>query len=179
VLVLNHNQIARHYLKQHFLQDMLSCIPIFVKQFTLLEILQLVRIHRLSDIMENLEDSFNLRTKFAALIDVTKLLFFFLFVCHLIACSWYYISVLEQQNGYNLTWLIDAGLDHAPLHSRYIAALYWSFVTTLTIGYGDIVPQTDPERCFFILVGLISSLTFGFTISAIGNIFGQISEQKK
>lgn len=58
-----------------------------------MDIIQLCRIHRISDIMTNLEDSFNLRTKFASVIDVTKLICLFLFVCHLISCAWYFVSV--------------------------------------------------------------------------------------
>lgn len=46
--------------------------------------------------------------------------------------------------------------------------MYWGSVTTLTIGYGDILPITNIERAYVILVALLSSIVFGFTITNIG-----------
>lgn len=61
---------------------------------------------------------------------------------------------------------------------RYIIALYWSVITTVTVGYGDIVPVTTFERIFVIIVTLIICGVFGYCISNIGNIFKQMSEKK-
>lgn len=49
--------------------------------------------------------------------------------------------------------------------------MYWGSVTTLTIGYGDIYPTTEMEKAYVILVALMSSIVFGFTIANIGEIF--------
>lgn len=57
--------------------------------------------------------------------------------------------------------------------------MYWGSVTTLTIGYGDITPTTETERAYVILVAVMSSLVFGFTISNIGQIFNTIAEKNK
>jgi len=57
--------------------------------------------------------------------------------------------------------------------------MYWGSVTTLTIGYGDITPTTETERAYVILVAVMSSVVFGFTISNIGQIFNSIAEKNK
>lgn len=58
-----------------------------------------------------------------------------------------------------------------PWTSRYITSIYWSSITTLTIGYGDIAPVTDAERLYVVVIAVLSSIVFGYTISSIGTIF--------
>ena len=45
-------------------------------------------------------------------------------------------------------------------------ALYFSFVTGLTIGYGDIAMKTSLGRCVAILLGFIGVLFTGLVIAA-------------
>lgn len=54
--------------------------------------------------MESLEERFNLRIRFAAIIDVTKIIFSFLFICHLIACAWHLVAVFETNANIHDTW---------------------------------------------------------------------------
>ncbi len=44
-------------------------------------------------------------------------------------------------------------------------ALYWSLVTALTIGYGDIVPTQKATRIFAIIVGLCGILLTGLFVA--------------
>jgi voltage-gated potassium channel len=45
-------------------------------------------------------------------------------------------------------------------------ALYFSFVTGLTIGYGDIVMKTPFGRCIALFIGLIGIIFTGLVIAA-------------
>jgi voltage-gated potassium channel len=45
-------------------------------------------------------------------------------------------------------------------------ALYFSCVTGLTIGYGDIAMKTTPGRCVALLIGLIGVIFTGLVIAA-------------
>ena len=71
------------------------------------------------------------------------------------------------------TLLLDAAYRSLSLHSRssqvyaeqepsllikYIYSYYWSLATMSTIGYGDLIPTTDPERDYAIFVMLFSAL---------------------
>lgn len=38
------------------------------------------------------------------------------------------------------TWVVLSGLEDAGTYERYITALYWSFSTLCTVGYGDVTP---------------------------------------
>ena len=45
-------------------------------------------------------------------------------------------------------------------------ALYFSFITGLTIGYGDVVVKTFLGRCVAIIIGLIGTLFTGLVVAA-------------
>lgn len=47
----------------------------------------------------------------------------------------------------------------------------------LTIGFGDIVPVSSLEKIFVIIMAMIGSIVFGFTISTIGTIILNITKQ--
>ncbi|QUH27823.1 potassium channel family protein [Vallitalea guaymasensis] len=53
----------------------------------------------------------------------------------------------------------------------YGDSLWWGFVTTTTVGYGDYFPITIPGRLFGIALMLIGISTFGFLTAAIASIF--------
>jgi voltage-gated potassium channel Kch len=52
----------------------------------------------------------------------------------------------------------------------YSDFLYFSFVTLLTIGYGDIVPVTDIAKKAIILIGLIGHF---YTVFVVGIVIGK------
>ena len=56
------------------------------------------------------------------------------------------------------------------LSVRYVGALYWSFTTLTTVGYGDISANTTAERVFAILGMVGGGLMFSVIISYIGTM---------
>lgn len=75
-----------------------------------------------------------------------------------------------ETNSNNESWLDSKGITNAYWTTRYINAFYFSTITTLTVGYGDIVPVTNIERIFVIGMALVICGLFAYTISSIGNI---------
>lgn len=59
-----------------------------------------------------------------------------------------------------------AGLLIARLEDRSLGeAIYFSYVTGLTIGYGDITPETTLGRVISILIGLIGTVFTGIIVA--------------
>ena len=52
-----------------------------------------------------------------------------------------------------------------------MASIHFSFITMMTVGYGDIVPKTQSERIFTIVITIIGCGIFGYAINTIGSIF--------
>jgi len=44
----------------------------------------------------------------------------------------------------------------------------------MTIGYGDIVPVTNLEKLFVVILALFFCGVFGYSVSAIGEIFRKL-----
>ena len=94
------------------------------------------------------------------MVDLIKLICFILLVTHYMACVWHYIGSLEG-NG----WINLFGFEDTEWKTRYIASLYWSTITTLTVGYGDITAVTDLERVFVIIASMLACGVFGYAIN--------------
>jgi predicted permease len=57
--------------------------------------------------------------------------------------------------------LITAKVDGVPLPD----ALYFTFITALTVGYGDIVPTTGVTRAISVLTGFIGVIYVGLVVA--------------
>ena len=59
---------------------------------------------------------------------------------------------------------------------NYITSLYWAVITMLTVGYGDIAPQTLKERLFAIGVIILSCGVFAYALSKISVIVDEMTK---
>ncbi len=57
------------------------------------------------------------------------------------------------------------------MYTKYVNSFYFSLITMCTVGYGDITPVALNERIFIILMVLLGSLVFAYTVNTIGSIF--------
>lgn len=51
----------------------------------------------------------------------------------------------------------------------YFRALYFCYISLLTIGYGDLAPKTNAGRCFFVIWSLIAVPTMTILVSDLGD----------
>ena len=58
---------------------------------------------------------------------------------------------------------------------QYINCLYFSVVTIVTVGYGDITPKNIYEKIYVILLILIGCGSHAYSISTIGNILTNLN----
>lgn len=89
--------------------------------------------------IESIEEVVNPSLTMQTILELFKSIFLVLFVSHSCACLWNMIGQMEIDSGKN-SWLISKDIVDEDWDSRYINSLYFATITTLTIGYGDIVP---------------------------------------
>lgn len=51
--------------------------------------------------------------------------------------------------------------------------MYFTIITMITVGYGDIAPVNSVEKIYTIFMNLLSCGTFAYAISCIGQIFSE------
>ncbi|CAD8180977.1 unnamed protein product [Paramecium pentaurelia] len=176
-------QIMKHYVKGNFFWDIIVVIPFLISYLDIpfVRYTLLLRLTRLSPLMTSIEEVLNLEDSLQIFLDLLKLIFFLLLTGHFCGCAWHWVAIIEYQDyGQEITWLThyEPNAMNYEWFDRYIISLYWSVITTVTVGYGDIVPVTTVERVFVIVVTLLICGVFGYCLSNIGNIFKQITDKK-
>jgi uncharacterized membrane protein len=57
-------------------------------------------------------------------------------------------------------------------------AFYWSFITTMTVGYGDLTLVNDSSRAFSIFYILLSVIIVAAAIGNIGAIQAEVKAER-
>ncbi|RNA06570.1 potassium voltage-gated channel subfamily H member 2-like, partial [Brachionus plicatilis] len=186
--VVSHSgKIALHYFKGWFLIDVVAAIPfdlMLIGSDTkeggyLIGLLKTARLLRLVRVARKLDRYSEYGAAVLFLLMCT-----FALIAHWLACIWYAIGNSERRSyaerGIPITWLDQlANQTHQPynlthnlggptLKSKYITALYFTFSSLTSVGFGNISPNTNSEKVFSICVMLIGSLMYA-------SIFGNVS----
>ena len=115
-------------------------------------------------VLKKIEESFLLQPTSTNLIALLKLLFVILIIAHLCACIWVFEA--SQYDDADYSWY---GIDKLQINSfsplwfdMYIKAFYFSTVTMVTVGYGDIYPTNNTERLLSIGTMLLACCIFAY-----------------
>ena len=54
---------------------------------------------------------------------------------------------------------------------RYIDSIYFTIITLMTVGYGDIHPETYVEKVYIMIVTIFGCGVYGYALNTIGSIF--------
>lgn len=172
--VVNLRKISLNYIKVRFWIDVLSTIPFdyiglimagdsdSTGPFALISLLKLVRVLRLNRIISimNIRDDIKLSLRFL------KLIFFLILYLHVLACSWYYIVIIEKDWMPPLDYVfVSYRFYEESLTYKYAMGLYHS---VLMFTGNDIGPRGTFQTmfvAFFIMLGAIIT----------ANIFGQLA----
>ena len=162
----NRREIARRYFDLMFWIDFIGVFPFYVvalaisgelgkdsqkaSYLALLQLIRLVRIHRVKQLFDNLQYNSKISLMWLTLIRNFSAA---LVWTHFAACIMYFIARQFQFDEED-TW-IGASLAGLNPYERYVTTLYWSVVTFTTVGYGDFSPVNSAEQIW----GMIYMMT--------------------
>jgi len=174
-----HKDILFNYLRSGLIMDFISMFAIIGREASsssdlkYLGLLALLRLYRIPTLIASIEDYFQFNRKVKTMVEIAKLTFVVFILAHWFGCILYSITKIEQNT---LNWLNTVqGVDDGDVVGYYVASLYWAIMTMSTVGYGDIAPVTTNERVLTIGIMIISSIVFGFLLSAIGGLLLEFS----
>jgi len=186
-LILERKIIIEKYLRFRFWLDLTTIVPVFIDPFStyiqgnlrFLQFCFLIRIFFLNEMIRKIFDFYNSGEFINSIIGLIKLTILTLYVAHICACLWHYISLVDSQN-YHVTWLtIFLQTDEdITLSNQYITSLYWAVTTMITVGYGDIVPKTPNEKIFAITSMLLACCVFAYIMNSIGLVINSFNNRQ-
>lgn len=182
VYITNRTKIFKHYLKYDFILDLFTIVPLFINYISsmkFLETFMLIRIINLDKMIRRLEEYMQLQGKKEGVFQLIKMIINLLFLAHLCACVWHYIGLWEISIGVYDNWLYAKKIENEHWFIRYIYSLYFSIVTMMTVGYGDISSSNYIESCFNVFIIIYGCGVFAYSINNIGNIFKEMYYEDK
>uniref|UniRef100_A0A674PS52 Voltage-gated inwardly rectifying potassium channel KCNH2 n=1 Tax=Takifugu rubripes TaxID=31033 RepID=A0A674PS52_TAKRU len=181
-VVTQSSLIAVHYFKGWFLIDMVAAIPFDLLIFrsadettTLIGLLKTARLLRLVRVARKLDRYSEYGAAVLFLLMCT-----FALIAHWLACIWYAIGNVEHSTSAGIGWLDNLGeqlgkpyndsmVGSGPsIRDKYVTALYFTFSSLTSVGFGNVSPNTNSEKIFSICVMLIGALMYA-------SIFGNVS----
>lgn len=85
--------------------------------------------------------------------------------------KWYALSL--SVTAFSLLWVVGAIVfwqcEKEAQGMTYFQALYFCYVSLLTIGYGDLAPKSNAGRCFFVVWSLIAVPTMTILVNDLGS----------
>ena len=87
-----------------------------------------------------------------------------LMIVHFLACLWNMLGELQESNE---TWLDATGYRDEGLWERYWISYYFVYTTITTTGYGDVVPSTQLEFMFSIVLVLTGVVLQSFILKVM------------
>lgn len=91
----------------------------------------------------------------------------FALIAHWLACIWYAIGNVERNSQSRIGWLnslgdqlgkpydVNISGSGPSIKDKYVTALYFTFSSLTSVGFGNVSPNTNSEKIFSICVMLI------------------------
>ena len=193
--------IAVAYLKSWFIVDFISCLPFSLLDMlgsdssaktsrynNLLRLARLPRLYKLFRIarvikafdhnhtegmLDRVQDFFQINSR---LLKLVKFLLTASICVHLSACVWYFAAKISDLGPD--TWVVRCGFANEDPWTVYLAAVYWSITTCVTVGYGDINAFTQLEMTIAIVWMVIGVGFYSFTIGSLSSFLTSIDTRE-
>ncbi|KAH9509636.1 Potassium voltage-gated channel sub H member 7, partial [Bulinus truncatus] len=172
-VVSDQQKIAINYVKGWFVIDAIAAIPFDLLLFgsgtsdtmTVTGVLKTARLLRLLRVIRRIEAFAEYGSAVLLLLMVT-----FTLIGHWLACIFYAIATMERpQLHAPISWLDtlanqtemyfypNDSMSGPTIKSKYITALYFTFTSLTSIGFGNIAPNTNMEKIFSIFAMMLGS----------------------
>ncbi|EAR97005.2 cyclic nucleotide-binding domain protein (macronuclear) [Tetrahymena thermophila SB210] len=96
-------------------------------------------------------------------------------IAHILSCLWIFLAESLQHRNIQ-TWLKSSEVNVTPWHEIYINSYYFTVVTMVTVGYGDVIPISYEEKTVSILFMLFLCGIFGYSMNTVGSIIQSLNE---
>lgn len=182
VITLNNKAVIKHYLKGDFFSDAIPLLFDIIGVTLIhywawfLKAIKIIRMRKLKILFTRVEEYFNFDKSSTAVVKLGRLLLTLIVAAHWLACIFHLVANNEPNE--NTTWLINQGLKDLDILEKYSASLYWSVMTMMTVGYGDIHPVNSLERMVVIGAMVLACALFGYSLNTLGTAINEINEQK-
>jgi Cyclic nucleotide-binding domain/Ion channel len=141
--------------------DLVAAIPFRVLPGgAVFELLRLLKLARIAQLMGRWQ------RQAVQNAQILRLVFFvcWLFItAHWLACGWLAIGGIDME---------------ADEFSKYLRALYWCITTLATVGYGDIVPKTNLQTVYTMVVMLLGVGVYGYVIGNVTTLVANMDLAK-
>ena len=143
------------------LVDLVAVLPFRVLPGgALFELLRLLKLARMAQLMGRWQHQAVQNAQILRLVFFVCWLFI---IAHWLACGWLAIGGIDME---------------ADEFSKYLRALYWCITTLATVGYGDIVPKTNLQTVYAMVVMLLGVGVYGYVIGNVTNLVANIDLAK-
>ncbi len=181
-LIMDRKAAARRYLSGWFVIDLLAAVPFDLFLFgpmskltdvaRALRLMRMFRLARLAQFMKRLGEA-NIMN--LSILRMIFLAFWVLMISHWLACAWIALGAgniagLEKGMG-NIK---EEDLALISPDRLYLRSLYWVTTTIVTIGYGDITPQTSSQTVVAICVELAGATMYGYVIGNMASLIANL-----
>jgi len=177
LIVNERKRIIHNYFETAFVLDVSTVIFYLINfggYYAFFEMIFFLRWKKIEKIRLKVQEKFKIGMNLhSSLIEIMNLLFFSFYILNIFACIWFYIGSQETSP----TWLIEKNLQDESLTAKYFYSFYWSTVTIMTVGYGDITASNLNEVIFTIFTIFFGCALFAYFINAVGEIVKDIKNE--
>lgn len=147
----------------------------------LVRVLKLARMFRLVRVLK-LFNRWHTHFGFSfASVEIVKCVLVTLMTVHWLACFWSYFGVNPKEGSFNWlrqiaentgSHLIEEGQLHEDTNPLliYNVALYWATMTLTTVGYGDVIPESQSEVVMVTVSMILSSFIWSYVLGSVVNV---------
>ena len=143
---------------------------IFIKAFRIFRVIRIVKLIRFIKMIRTINDLIYrlFSREFVVILRLFRFCCVMILFVHFGACAWYSVGLYSMKHE-SSSWIIVAGIDdtNANLFEKYSTSWYFSVVTLMTTGYGDIVATNTAEQWVASVFILIGTCFFGMHVCKI------------